>query len=93
MGNDIKSKLESLLWELDWIYTTAATPAAGWKAAWRWAGHASRREYRRELYGHIIELAKRFGAGEDWPPVSIEAQRAMERAFREIGIREGSDLR
>jgi hypothetical protein len=82
MGNDN----ESLLFELDWIYTTAKTPSAGWKAAWRWSGHASRRSYRRELYGHIIELAKRFGTGETWPPVSDASQRGMERAFRQIGI-------
>jgi hypothetical protein len=80
------NKLESLLSELDWIYTTATTPSAGWKAAWRWAGHTSRRSHRRELYGHIIELAKRFGAGEAWPPVSDAAKRGMEKAFREIGI-------
>ena len=82
----MESKLESLLFELDGIYTGAATPSAGWKAAWRWAGHASRRAHRRALYGRIIELAQQFGAGETWPPVSIEAQRGMERAFRLIGI-------
>ncbi len=95
MGNEKNDKMKSLLFELDGVYTTATTPSAGWKAAWRWAGHASRRKYRRVLYGRIIELVKVFGAGETWrleaadalgPPVSIEAQRGMERAFREIGI-------
>lgn len=95
MGNETNDKMESLLFELDEVYTTATTPVAGWKAAWRWAGHASRRKYRRVLYGRIIELAREFGAGETWrlgaadalePPVSIEAQRGMGRAFREIGI-------
>ena len=83
MGND---KLEALLFDLDGVYTTAKTPAEGWDAAWRWAGHASRRAHRRALYGRITELAQMFGTGETWPPVSIEAQRGMEKAFREIGI-------
>ncbi len=83
MGND---KLEDLLFTLDGVYTTAATPSEGWKAAWRWAGHASRRQHRRALYGRIIELAQQFGAGATWPPISDAAQKGMERAFREIGI-------
>lgn len=89
------NKLETLLFELDGVYTSATTPSAGWDAAWRWAGHASRRAHRRALYGRIIELAKQFGTGQTWSleaadapwsPVSIEAQRGMERALRQIGI-------
>jgi hypothetical protein len=86
MDEDTNSKVESLLWELDWIYTTAATPGAGWKAAWRWSGHASRRGHRRALYGRIVELAREFGTGGQWPAPSDAAQRGMERAFREIEI-------
>ena len=86
MSKTKQERITDAVESVQWAYTTALTPGQGYRAAFKVAWHASRRDLRHELLAEIIRLAREYTTGDVWPPSSESVERAVAKAFAQIGI-------